>query len=157
MRVFSRYAQHHGCLGLLLLAACTAGPAPGSAAPEASTAGCYVVLQVEQTGGAATDFLFPGFFSLDTISLPDAAVAGKQVLLPRDDLSRRAGSWSWTERPDSIVLSAVTPTQGWRLGLVTAGGNWRGHLGGWADSVTVTWTLGGRRANCPDGLVPAAH
>ncbi len=116
-----------------------------------------MILEVRQLGGETTEFLFPGFFALDSASLPDAAMPGRLVLLPRDDLSRRAGSWSWMERGDSIVLNASTPAEGWHLGFTRSGGTWQGRLSGWADAFTVSWAVGGRQLACPDGLVPAAH
>ncbi len=121
------------------------------------TVGCYVVLQVQQTEGPTVDFLFPGFFLLDSVAVPDAAVPGRQVLLPRDDLSRRAGSWSWVGRQDSVVVNAIAPGQGYRLGLTNSGSDWQGRLTGWADSIVMAWTVAGRRVDCPSGLVPAAH
>lgn len=139
------------------MAGCAATWPRGGNPPTRSAVGCYVVLEAEQTEGPATDFLFPGFFALDSVAVPDAAVPGQQVLLPRDDLARRAGSWSWTERTDSVVVNAVTATQGWRLGLANAGLQWNGRLTGWADSAAMIWTVGGRRVDCPGGLVPAAH
>ncbi len=143
--------------GALLLAACAPSKGLLGPTPDPGPLGCYVILEVRQTDGDTTEFLFPGFFALDSASLPDAAVPGRAVLLPRDDLSRRAGSWSWTERSDSIVLNAIAPAQGWHLGLTRAGTTWQGRLSGWADSLTVAWTVGGRQVHCPGGLVPAAH
>lgn len=143
--------------GALLLVACSPSRGQLGPTPDPGPLGCYVILEVRQTGGETTDFLFPGFFGLDSTPLPNAAVSGRVVLLPHDDLSRRAGSWSWMERNDSIVLTTITPTEGWHLGFTRSGRRWQGRLSGWADSLTVAWTVGGRQVDCPRGLVPAAH
>jgi hypothetical protein len=143
--------------GILLLAGCAAARAGEGSPPLQDAVGCYVALQIRQIQGPAVDLMFPGFFALDTVAVDDAAVPGRQVLLPRDDLSRRAGSWSWIEHHDSLVVKAITATQGWRLALSRAGSDWEGSLTGWEDSVSMVWTLTGRRVNCPAGLVPAAH
>jgi len=157
VKAVERATRTHWWAGALLLTGCAAVRASSGSQPVQDAVGCYVVLQVRQTEGPTIDFLFPGFFSLDSVAVPDAAVPGQQVLLPRDDLSRRAGSWSWISRPDSVVVNAVTTSQGWRLGLTNSGSGWTGRLTGWAESVAMTWTVGGQRVDCPGGLVPAAH
>ncbi len=114
-----------------------------------------MVRRARQTGGPEQDFLFPTFFALDSLAAPDAAVPGRQVRLPRDDLSRRAGSWSWVQIADSIAVHTRTATQGWRLGFVRSGPEWDGRLDAWSGDTLSSWLVGGRRVACPNGLVPA--
>jgi hypothetical protein len=145
-------------VALLLLAACR-HPAPSAAAGPGrrdAAAGCYVVMQEQQTAGPALDFLFPAFFALDTGEAPTAAVPGQQVWLPADDLSRRAGSWSWIEDGDSLAVQSTTGREGWRLRFRESPGAWAGHLSAWLGDTLAIWDLNGRRVACPGGLVPAA-
>jgi hypothetical protein len=145
-------------VALLLFGACR--HAAPSAAPRPrrrdAAAGCYVVMQEQQTAGPALDFLFPAFFALDTGAAPTAALPGQQVWLPADDLSRRAGSWSWIEDGDSLAVQATTGREGWRLRLRESPDTWAGHLSAWVGDTLATWDLNGRRVACPGGLVPAA-
>lgn len=147
-----------GMLGLCLAAACH-GQQLSAAAPDRRmdrAVGCYVITHLQQTAGPEVEFLFPSFFELNAARAPAAAVPGRQVWLPSDDLSRRAGSWSWSEDGDTLAVQSTAGSQGWRLRLHETPSVWAGHLQAWAGDTLVTWDLDGRRVACPQGLVPAA-
>jgi len=82
VKAVERATRTHWWAGALLLTGCAAVRASSGSQPVQDAVGCYVVLQVRQTEGPTIDFLFPGFFSLDSVAVPDAAVPGQQVLLP---------------------------------------------------------------------------
>lgn len=144
-------------LGGLLLGSggCGAPGQTGGAAQPIEAEGCYVILRVQQTDGPQQDFLFPSFFALDSLPASLAAVPGRQVRLPRDDLSRRAGSWSWVLGTDSITVHTRTATQGWRLSFAVSRSGLEGSLDAWSGDTTSSWLVGGRRVACPGGLLPA--
>jgi len=142
-------------LPLLCLLGCThSGASPPS--PEAALAGCYVILGAQSTGDGELELLFPSFFALDSLPAPAAAIPGRRVLLPRDDMARRAGSWSWSLGEQAVVVQAVGTGEGWRLEMHLSSTDWTGVLTGWAPGTTAGWNLNGRRVPCPRGMVPAA-
>lgn len=163
-----RPTQHHlswaragsrqsGCAALALL--CLLGCTPSGAnppAPEAALAGCYVVLGAQSTDDGELELLFPSFFALDSLPAPAAAIPGRRVLLPRDDMARRAGSWSWSFGEQAVVVQAIGTGEGWRLEMRLSSTDWTGVLTGWAPGARAGWNLNGRRVRCPSGMVPAA-
>jgi hypothetical protein len=136
------------------LIASSCGGSPGVALPLNGPEGCYVVLHEQRTSGPTFEFLFPAFFGLDSTPVPMAA-QWQRVVLPTDDLARRAGSWSWRRMDDSVVIQVVADDQGWRLTLHADSAMWSGQLRGWAGDSAATWDAGGRRVSCPPGLVAA--
>jgi hypothetical protein len=114
-----------------------------------------VVLRRQQLAGDSLELLFPGFFGLDTGNAAGGAAGDHRVLLPRDDLARFAGAWSWRLASDSITVAAAGGGQGFSLSFHPVRDGWEGRLTAWVEPLRSQWALGGRRVDCPRDLIPA--
>jgi hypothetical protein len=127
-----------------LLPACASAPEVSPAV----VAGCHAITAATWVEGDTTlDLLFPFFFELDTTALPGAS--GRVVRLPRNDLNRQGGAWSWRVSADTVLVDAVSMDGAWRLRTRPHGAEWTGTLVAERQIPIARWRVEGRWVPCP--------
>lgn len=80
--------------------------------------------------------------------------SGRAVRLPRNDLNRQSGAWSWRVSGDSLLVDAESMDGAWHLSTRPNGPEWTGMLVAERQVSIARWRVEGRWVPCPAAWRP---